>query len=115
MARHSSPRATATRARMEAREARTPRLVRVKQSAHSGALTLVRWLGKERFEGAGPGEVLVLMVLLGSGRLFIIRSCDCAGLLTVALFDDVGVKGGDDVGEYENAPPVVLAGRSSSW
>ena len=36
-------------------------------------------------------------------------------LLTVALFDDIGVMGGDDVGGYENAPPVVLAGRSSSW
>ena len=35
-------------------------------------------------------------------------------LLTVALFDDVGVLDGDDVGGYGNAPPWVLAGRSSS-
>jgi hypothetical protein len=36
-------------------------------------------------------------------------------LLTVALFDDVGVMGRDDVGGFGNAPPGVSAGRSSSW
>jgi hypothetical protein len=36
-------------------------------------------------------------------------------VLTVALFDDVGVMGGDDVGGFGNAPLGVLAGRSSSW
>jgi hypothetical protein len=36
-------------------------------------------------------------------------------VLTVALFDDVGVMGGDDVGGVGNAPLGVLAGRSSSW
>ncbi len=38
-----------------------------------------------------------------------------ARLLTVALFDDVGVMGRDDVGGFGNAPPGVSAGRSSSW
>ena len=36
-------------------------------------------------------------------------------VLTVALFDDVGVMGRDDVGGFGNAPPGVSAGRSSSW
>ena len=36
-------------------------------------------------------------------------------VLAVALFDDVGVMGCDDVGGFGNAPPGVLAGRSSSW
>ena len=35
-------------------------------------------------------------------------------VLTVALFDDVGVMDVDDVGGHGNAPPWVLAGRSSS-
>ena len=81
--------------------------------------------GSGRLVWAAPGRDTATLTaffdVLGEDRCALITHVSADGanwianVLTVALFDDVGVMGRDDVGGFGNAPPGVSAGRSSSW
>ena len=67
---------------------------------------------------AGTAKVTATVTSGTSGGIpsaYTVTAYTATGMLTVALFDDGGVMGCDDVGGFWNAPPGVSAGRSSSW
>jgi hypothetical protein len=67
---------------------------------------MVKWIACVRRQ-VGPTEPADVAL----DAALLMRALDPGQVLTVALFDDVGVMCGDDVGGFGNAPP---AGCSSS-